>query len=150
MVIATLARSVLAGALVLLSAGCAPTLPPPAAGPGAAVPEAAVEGFLNAAAAGDYLLMGWLFGTERGPVLRRDPPAAVERRMYALATLLRNERFTLRAGARVPGRVGRAVQFEVMLRHGGREHGVPFTVVLGPGERWYVERIELEALAGRP
>jgi hypothetical protein len=141
-------------AAVLALAACAPALRTPAAGPGAAAPAAAVERFLLLV--GDrennerYLEMGWVFGTDRGPVIRRDPAADVERRMFAIATVLEHERFAVRSQAPVPGRVGNAIVVDVALTQRGREYVVPFTTVRGPGERWFVEQVRLESITGQP
>lgn len=137
-------------ALVLAVAACGPSVRAPASGPGAVAPAEAVERFLRLAAEPDYLQMGWIFGTERGPIIRRDPAGDVERRMYALARVLEHERFEVRAQRPVPGRVGNAILVEVALTQRGREYAVPFTVVRGPGERWYIEEVRVEAITGRP
>lgn len=94
--------------------------------------------------------MGWIFGTAQGPLLRRDPPADVERRMYALATVLEHTRFAVQAGNPVPGRAGTAVQLPVRLVQRGREYTVPFTAVRGPQGRWFIEQIGVEAITAQP
>jgi hypothetical protein len=148
-------RCIIAGRLlsllmVLLVAGCGPSLRVPAAGPGGDAPAAAVERFLHLVTVPDYLEMGWVFGTDRGPIVRRDPPEEVERRMFAIANILQHERFEIRSEAPVPGRVGNAIQLDVNLIQRGRQYLVPFTAVRGPGDRWFVEQIRLEAITGRP
>lgn len=135
--------------LVLLVAACGRSVRPPAAGPGAPAAAAAVERFLNLVAEKDYVEMGWVFGTEKGPIIRRDPPADVERRMYAIANVLQHERYVIRSESPVPGRIGNAVRFDVALTQRGREHLVPFTAVRGPGQRWFVEQVRLEVITGR-
>lgn len=136
-------------ALVVLVAGCAGRLSPPPAGIGAPAPEVAVERFLQLAAAREYLQMGWVFGTAEGPVLRRDPAPEVEQRMYALAAVLENGGYTVGRGEAVPGRVGAAQRFDVVLRQGGGEVVVPLVVVRGGGGRWLVEQVDVPAVTGR-
>jgi hypothetical protein len=136
--------------VLLALAACVPAVRTPAAGAGGAAPAATVERFLTLAAASEYLEMGWVFGTDRGPVIRRDAPADVERRMFAIANVLQHERFAVRSQAPVPGRVGNAISLDVAITQQGREYVVPFTVVRGPGERWFVEQVRLEAITGRP
>jgi hypothetical protein len=125
---------------------CAGGLRPPASGAGAPVAEAAVERFLQLAGEQEYLQMGWYFGTAEGPVNGRDEPSNVEKRMYALASVLQNNGYVIGAGSPVPGRVGAAQQFPVRLMQNGQQRQVPFTVVRGPGERWLVEQIDVQAL----
>jgi hypothetical protein len=131
-------------------AACSASVPPPPAGPGELEPASAVERFLHLASLPDYLEMGWIFGTRDGPILRRDPAPQVERRMYAIAHLLAHDHFAIRSQAPVPGRVGGAMQLEVALTRHGHEYLVPFTVVRGPGQRWFVEQVMLEAITDRP
>lgn len=137
-------------AILLLLAACAGGMRPPAGGAGAPAPTVAVERFLQLAGEREYLGMGWLFGTATGAVLERDPAAEVEQRMFALATLLQNEGYEVGTGTSVPGRVGAAQRFDVRLRRGGREHSVPIVAVRGPGGRWLVEQVDVEAVTGRP
>lgn len=140
---------VVVGALAL--AGCASAGLRAEGEPGAPVAPAAVERFLQLAGAGDYVGMGWVFGTEDGPVLHRDEPADVEKRMYSLANVLAHDTYTIRDERAVPGRLGRAVRFTVVLQRGARTYNVPFTTVRASDERWYVEQIDVEAVtrAGR-
>lgn len=133
--------------LVLLPA-CGPRIPPPRYTPGGAAPAEAVDRFLRLAAEHDYFEMGWVFGTRQGPILRRDPPADVERRMYAIARILDPEHFTIRGQSPIPGTVGTAVRVDVRLVSRGREYSVPFTTVRGPQDRWFVEQVALEAITG--
>ncbi|CAN5851087.1 hypothetical protein BH23GEM3_BH23GEM3_12120 [soil metagenome] len=135
--------------LVIAAAACGPSLRTPQAGPGAEMPAAAVERFLRLAAEKEYAEMGWVFGTDRGPVIRRDSPQDVERRMFALANLLENEMFVVSAQSPVPGRTGAAMQFDVLITQRGRQYTVPFTTVRGPGQRWFVEQVQVEAITGR-
>ncbi len=136
-------------ALAAVLGGCAAGVATPAGLPGAAAPPAAVERFLRLATESDYGAMGWVFGTADGPVIERDSPAAVERRMYALATLLGHERAVIGPGSPVPGRSGEAIGFDVELRRGsGSPRPVGFVVVRGPGGRWFVEQLDVVALTG--
>lgn len=90
--------------------------------------------------------MGWIFGTKEGSVMMRDPAGEVERRMYALGTVLVNDRYSLRDEAAVPGRAGEAIRVMVRIEHRGRVHDVPFTTVRGPENRWYIEQIDVVAV----
>ena len=136
--------------LATLLAACSAGIQPPATGAGAPVPASAVERFLQLAEEGDYLQMGWYFGTSEGPVLARDEPSDVEKRMYALATVLQNDGFVVGPATAVPGRIGSAQGFTVRLQRQGRTLQVPFVTVRGPGERWLVESVDLQAITNTP
>lgn len=118
----------------------------PQGAPGASAPSAAVEQLLRLAGRKQYLEMGYVFGTAQGPVALRDAPRDVERRMYGLATVLENSGFTIMDEAPIPGTVGQGVRLNVQLRKGNRTHSVPFTTVRGPGERWFVEMVDVERI----
>jgi hypothetical protein len=135
--------------ILLAVTACSSAMRAPAGGAGAPAPGSAVEQFMRHLVDQDYLAMGWVFGTEKGPILRRDPPRDVEKRMHAIANILRHESYVLRSQSPVPGRIGGAFRFDVVVTTGGRDFVVPFTAVRGPGERWYIEDIRLEALTSR-
>jgi hypothetical protein len=131
--------------LVLL-AGCGGRLSPPAEGPGGLSAAVAVDRFLQLAANRDYVQMGWVFGNENGPIIREYPRPEVEQRMYAIATVLQHDSFVVGPGSPVPGRIGAAEQFTVKIYSGASEFDVPFVVVRGPGNRWFVEQVDLQAV----
>jgi hypothetical protein len=106
----------------------------------------AVERFLRAASQKQYGQMAELFGTTQGSVLQRDARPEAERRMYAIASVLQNDRFTLRDQTPVPGSPTREMALTVQLSRGGRSVDVPFTLVPGPEGRWFVEKVDLEAV----
>ncbi len=114
------------------------------AGPGAGTPSGAVEGFLQAASANDPSAMARLFGTANGPITERESADAVEKRMRALACYLTHD------GARIlenlPGvGAGRAIAVELKQRELTRR--TRFSVVPGPGNRWFVEQFDINALS---
>jgi hypothetical protein len=133
-------------AALVLAACASGGAPAPRSTPGAPAPSAAVERFLQLSASQDYVEMGYLFGTVQGPILRRDPATEVEKRMYAIASVLKNDGYTLRGEEPVPGRTGSAVRVTAQLRQGSRTPNVPFVVVRGPDARWFVEQVGVEAV----
>lgn len=139
---------IVAGFITLGLAACASSGVQARGIPGAPAPEAAVERFLQLVQQKQYLEMGWVFGTQEGPVLERDPAGDVERRMYALANLLDHRSYTIQPGVPVPGRVGAAIQFQVALQRSRGNPVVPFTAVRGPDGRWFVEQIGIQAITG--
>lgn len=94
----------------------------------------------------EYDQMGWLFGNHGGSIYAVDPPNEVERRMYALATVLRHRTYRIGTQAQVPGRSGAAVRMIVNLETERNRFEVPFIVVRGPESRWFIEQIGVEAV----
>ena len=119
----------------------------PRGGAGGAAPSTTVEQFLRLAGRKQYLEMGWLFGTrEGGAIMSRDPHADVERRMFALASVLENQQFVIRDEQPIPGSVGQSVRLTVQLTQRGRQTSVPFVTVRGPGDRWFIEQVDVQAV----
>ena len=127
----------------------------PAGGPAprglvaATQPAAAVAQFIGLAAQQRYTEMGYVFGTARGPLAEQQDPARVSRRMQALANVLRHQSFAMTGVVPVAGRPD-ARLVTVQLRQGRRTVDVPFTVVQGPGGRWLVEVVDVEAATANP
>jgi hypothetical protein len=107
-------------------------------------PAAAVEQFMGFAAQQRYTEMGYVFGTARGPLAEQQAPARVNRRMQAIASVLRHDTFSMTGVVPIAERSD-ARQVTVQIRRGQRTMTVPFTVVQGPGGRWLVEQVDLEA-----
>ena len=133
-------------AVLLLAAACGGRIPEPAGGPGAPASAGAVERFLQLAREDRYIEMGWIFGTTEGAAIGRWPDAEVEQRMYALATVLEHDSAVVERAVPVPGRLGSAETVQVRLRQGSRSYQVPFTTVQGPGRRWFVENVDVQAV----
>lgn len=123
--------------------GTLPALRPAHAG---VAPMLAVERFLNAVNANDLDTMARLFGTRDGSVLKRDPHAEVEVRMYALASILKHNNYAVEGESIVPGRLGEAVEFMVRMSVGEREVSVPFIVVQTKKDGWMIEQIGVERI----
>ncbi len=153
----------LALALALSSAACVHQVIGTSAGNGngaGLAPQLAIESFLRAAncvasakcaaKAQDLETMSRLFGTRKGSILNRDPRADVEKRMYALASLLESQDYQVQGQNIVPGRVGEAVQLTVQLKQGGRAISVPVTMVKTSQGDWLVEQVDMAPLTRRP
>ena len=113
----------------------------------AAAPADAVERFMRLLAAKDYLAMGHLFGTVEGPITSRDPQQQVERRMFAIANILANERFMIQGtGQGIPGRGPEVTQIGVQITQQGQTKEVPFVVVRTASGAWLVEQVDLQAV----
>lgn len=141
-----LTRCVAALALIVLTCGCTAVRGGPGTNPGAPAAEAAVESFLRLAGERDYAGMGWVFGTDEGPIMERDDASEIEKRMYALASILYHDTYMISDQMAVPGRTGDAIRFRVLLQRGTNSFRVPFVAVRGPGNRWFVEQVDVEAI----
>ncbi len=145
-IVALLLTAMLAGACASSTRREAGTL---ATGSTAEVaPALSLERFLRAANAGDLRTMADLFGTEQGSIREAEAPEDVERRMFALASVLKHNDYALKGQQIVPGSLGRAVQLLVMLDSGDRKVTVPFTMVRTHGDAWLVEAIDIDPLIG--
>lgn len=130
---------------LLLLAGCIPSLRRSVES-GAPAPAAAVERFLRLADEKEFSEMAWVFGTAEGPYAKQVPPRDAELRMYLFSCLLRHERHAIRGERPVPGTVGAAVEYDVLLTKRGWEGTVPFRAVRGPEGRWFVEEFGIAVL----
>ena len=126
------------------SGGARPGGGPAPATTAAMAPAAAVEQFLGLATQQRFTEMGYVFGTARGPLAEQQEPVRVHRRMQAIAHVLRHDTYSMTGVMPLPGRP-EARRVTVQLRRGRSTAEVPFTVVEGPGGRWLVEAVDLEA-----
>lgn len=113
---------------------------------GAPSSRAAVDLFLDAANREDYEAMWKVFGTKDGPAADRFGIPEVEQRMIFLSALLKHSGREMRQAdlaSAGPGRTRWLVRLE------GTRKGdvtVPVITVPGPEGRWYVERLNVDAL----
>lgn len=113
---------------------------------GAATSEMAVRSFLDAANAEDFNRMMNLFGTADGLAVDEYGVQDVEARMIFLSQLLKHESYTLsqvNLAMLGPDRV----RYEVQMS-GTRKGSVVVPVIAVPDSsgRWYVERLNVDAL----
>jgi len=90
--------------------------------------------------------MSGYFGTRAGPTTTRDPGPDVEKRMIALACYLQHD--AARVLGDVPGVADagdRTVTVELRQRELVRQ--TRFTVVPGPGSRWFVQAFDIDAVS---
>jgi hypothetical protein len=138
-------RRIISLAILVLLAACGGRGSAPPGPTGAPAPAAAVERFLRLADAKNYREMGLVFGTRDGTIYRLDPARQVEQRMFAIAEILKHERFTVVREEQIPGRIGEAIRMTVNLTNGRQRKEVPFTVVRF-GSTWLVEQVDLERI----
>jgi hypothetical protein len=147
--------ALLAGATVL--AGCAGgggSLDTPE---GAVTPEEAVETFMTAAQTAKrardrgalteadqaYDRMAAVFGTESGSIRRSRSAEDVRSRMIVLSACLRPASFRIVSRGDVQARGRDRVVVTVELTRERRTHTLPFRVIRGRGDQWFIEQIEL-------
>ncbi len=129
---------------------------------GASSPETAVENFLSAAKeayetrrAGEfpaadraYARMAAVFGTEHGSIRRSFPGEEVRSRMIVLSTCLRPVQYTIISRPDPDAWRNEATTVTVDLdRPEAGTSSLPFSVVLGRDDRWFIERIDLTDFA---
>jgi len=110
----------------------------------------AVRGFLDGANADDYSRMSDLFGTEDGPAVDRFGVTDVEQRMIFLAGILKHESYELQQ-ANLAQLGPDRIRWDARMT--GTRKGevvVPIITVPDGAGRWYVERLNLDALTASP
>ena len=114
---------------------------------GAPTSEMAVRGFLDGANAGNYQQMSDLFGTDDGPAIERFGVTDVEQRMIFISKLLRHASYDL-SQANLAQLGPDRVRWEARME-GTRKGTVTVPVVTVPDRsgRWFVERLNLDALS---
>jgi hypothetical protein len=128
---------------------------------GESSPETAVETFLfgakeanDARGAGEFTVadrayerMAGVFGTENGSISRSQPAEEVRNRMLVLSACLRPIEFTIVSHSDPDAWQKKQTVVTVNLARDVGGSTLPFTVTLGRGDRWYVERIDLSSFA---
>ncbi|MBM3907629.1 MAG: hypothetical protein FJ363_06050 [Gemmatimonadetes bacterium] len=112
-------------------------------GAGAESPSAAIQQFLTAARRKDLPAMANVWGTEKGPASKALGRQELERRELIMIQCLAHEQATL--GASTPGEAGR-LRIPVELTLVTLKARPAFTVVKGPGGRWFVQDLEIAVL----
>lgn len=158
--------------LLVGAGGCVRRVESPGGAP-ALGPALSVERFLQASNARDLEAMARLFGTAEGAIAEEQGNAFscffraiasafgvsetclsrldIERRMDALARILRHDDYRLAGEEAVAARRHPTTRILVWLRQGEREHPrVPFVVVRAPDGRWLIEEIGLEQITNPP
>lgn len=154
---------VVAGAVLLVGGGACggAGMAPPGQVEGAASPEQAVEVFLEAArqaqqakaggAFGDadraYERMAAVFGTERGTIRRSYSAEEVRGRMLVLAACLRPSSFRILTQPDPAAWQRKRAGVTVELTRGNATATLPFRLVLGRQDRWFIEQIDLASFS---
>jgi hypothetical protein len=128
---------------------------------GASSPEQAVEAFLTAAgdaqrskAASEfteadraYERMAAVFGTERGSIRRSFSAEDVRNRMLVLAACLRPASFRLVSQQDPRAWRAKHTTITAQIDRGRGTLTLPFKVILGRGERWFIEQIDVSTIS---
>ncbi len=153
---------VVVGAVVLALFGCGGARNPALSVPeGAASAEQAVETFLSAVqaaqrarAAGEfteadraYERMAAVFGTERGSIQRSFSAEEVRNRMLVLAACLRPTSYRIISAPDPQAFRAKRAQVTVELRRGAETATLPFRLVYGRGERWFIDQIDVSSFS---
>jgi hypothetical protein len=146
-------RAVPALLVAVLIAGCGGASLPEPENPAPANSEVAtqlvVEQFLRAVNSNDLDTMARLFGTVDGSILKWEARSEVDQRMFALASILRHDSFTIRRFEIVPGRRDEARRAIVNMKIGEREIDVPYTLVWSNDRSWRIENIGIQNITNR-
>jgi hypothetical protein len=113
---------------------------------GGATPRAAVERYLAGAYAQDMQAVGAVFGNDKGPAREQYPRATLETQFLVQLSCFRSGKATI-SGPTI-GERGSQI-FSVGLTQGKLEASVPFVVVKGPSNRWYVQQFEIIPLQNK-
>jgi hypothetical protein len=110
---------------------------------GGSAPQLATEQFLRAANAGDLQAMSVEWGTKDGPARETMDRTQLEKRLTILACYFKHD--SARIVGEAPGNAGRR-DIRVELRKGNLVRQTTFYTIKGPGDRWYVENMDLAAV----
>ena len=95
-----------------------------------------------------YERMALVFGTERGSILRGEDRAIVRDRMIALAGLLDPQAFRVQPNVDARSRETGRTTIAVDLTYRGTQRVIPFIVIRGRDNRWFIERIDVSPITG--
>jgi hypothetical protein len=151
----------MAGWLIGCSGGGTPAGVSPSVPEGESSPETAVETFLfsakeafEARQAGEFTVadrayqkMAAVFGTENGSISRSYPASEVRDRMIVLSACLRPVQFTLVSHSDPEAWQRKTTVVTVELVRDVGRSTMPFHLVVGRGDRWFVDRIDLTEFA---
>lgn len=110
---------------------------------GGSTPRAAVEQFLNAVRAEDIQAMSVIFGTSRGPSRDNMNRQELEKRLIILQCHFNHDKF--RILGETSGEGGHRVIASELTR-GTSVRRPRFYVIAGPGDRFYVDNMEIAAV----
>lgn len=108
---------------------------------GRETPRQAVQAFLDAVKAKDLQAMSEVWGNDKGPARDRMSREDLEKRELLMQCFLTHDE--ARILGETPGDQGRRI-ITARLTRGRVVREVPFDLVKGPMDRWYVEKAALD------
>jgi ABC-type transporter MlaC component len=108
-----------------------------------------VDQFLRAANSNDLDTMARLFGNRDGPVANDENRQELDRRLFAIASVLHHDSYSIKGSQIVPGRRNEATQINVLMKFGTQEIEVPWLLVYSKNGNWLVESIDIEKITSR-
>jgi hypothetical protein len=110
---------------------------------GAATPTGAIQLYLDAVRSGDLQAMALVWGTKQGPARNSIPAKELEEREVVMQGCFNHDSYSIVGPAHDPTG-GRA--FKVQLTRGDRSRTMTVSTIQGPGERWYVQNLDIAAV----
>jgi hypothetical protein len=110
---------------------------------GASAPRLATQNFLTAANQGDLQAMSAEWGTKDGPARETMDRTQLEKRLTILACYFKHDSARILGDA--PGMAGHR-DVRVELKKGNITRQTTFYTIKGPGERWYVENMDIASV----
>jgi len=132
-------------ASVALLAACAsaPRQEPSGQVSGAATPRLAVEQFLKGAKETDIQAMSSVFGTQAGPARETMDRTELEKRQVILACFFTHDTYRILGES---AGVGGHRELRVEIKKGNVTRQPTFYVIQGPGQRWYVDNMDIASV----
>ena len=110
---------------------------------GGSAPRLATQQFLVAANQGDLQAMSAEWGTKDGPARETMDRTQLEKRLTILACYFKHDSARILGDA--PGASGHR-DVRVELKKGNLTRQTTFYTIKGPGDRWYVENMDIAAV----
>ncbi len=110
---------------------------------GAPTARAAVSNFLDAVKAEDLQAMSVIFGTSHGPSRDNIERSELDKRLVILQCYFTHDKFRIVDDS--PGEGGHRIVTTELTR-GANTRTPRFYVIAGPGNRWYVDNMEIAAV----
>jgi hypothetical protein len=150
----SLVRALLAGALLIVVPACSSHRVEPASPvapqDATVATQLVIDQFLRASNSNDLDTMARLFGTVDGSIRKWEKKDDVDKRMFAIASVLRHDSYTVKRQEIVPGRREQATRVIVSMRFPSQKTiDVPFTLVWTRDSVWLIEQIGITEITNR-
>jgi hypothetical protein len=133
----------IASVALLTACASAPRQAPSGQVSGAATPRLAVEQFLKGAKETDIQAMSSVFGTKAGPARETMDRTELEKRQVILACFFTHDTYRILGES---AGVGGHRELRVEIKKGKVTRQPTFYVIQGPGQRWYVDNMDIASV----